>query len=203
MKKKKILLTAACAVLILSATIGSAVAYFSTYEKALGGYVLHLDDYEEYTEEFQDWTKKVVITSKKDSKEDVYVRVRAYAGTQVKLQYIADDSKLMLNLQTVTEDLGTACGGKAWIIVTSQQDIDSITQTMGEDFSKIQGRFATRIALSGADAAEVIKKRILYKKPEARPILENLYKEYEPSIKNIITLLFTYIHTSGDNIWTL
>ena len=102
-------------------------------------------------------------------------------------QYIADDSKLMLNLQTVTEDLGTACGGKAWIVVTSQQDIDSITQTMGEDFSKIQGRFATRIALSGADAAEVIKKRILYKKPEARPILESLYKEYESSIKNIIT----------------
>lgn len=102
-------------------------------------------------------------------------------------QYIADDSKLMLNLQTVTEDLGTACGGKAWIVVTSQQDIDSITQTMGEDFSKIQGRFATRIALSGADAAEVIKKRILYKKTEARPILENLYKEYESSIKNIIT----------------
>ena len=102
-------------------------------------------------------------------------------------QYIADDSKLMLNLQTVTEDLGTACGGKAWIVVTSQQDIDSITQTMGEDFSKIQGRFATRIALSSSDAAEVIKKRILYKKPEARPVLENLYQQYESSIKNIIT----------------
>ena len=102
-------------------------------------------------------------------------------------QYIADDSKLMLNLQTVTEDLGTACEGKAWIVVTSQQDIDSITKTMGEDFSKIQGRFATRIALSGADAAEVIKKRILYKKSDARLILENLYKNYESSIKNIIT----------------
>lgn len=102
-------------------------------------------------------------------------------------QYIADDSKLMLNLQTVTEDLGTACGGKAWIIVTSQQDIDSITKTMGEDFSKIQGRFATRIALSSADADEVIRKRILYKKSEARPVLETLYKEYESSIKNIIT----------------
>ncbi len=102
-------------------------------------------------------------------------------------QYIADDSKLMLNLQTVTEDLGTACGGKAWIIVTSQQDIDSITKTMGEDFSKIQGRFATRIALSSADADEVIKKRILYKKDEARPILEKLYQDYESTIKNIIT----------------
>lgn len=49
-------------------------------------------------------------------------------------QYIGDDSKLMLNLQTVTEDLGTACQGKAWIIVTSQQDIDSITKTKGNDF---------------------------------------------------------------------
>ncbi len=102
-------------------------------------------------------------------------------------QYISDDSKLMLNLQTVTEDLGTACGGKAWIIVTSQQDIDSITKTMGEDFSKIQGRFGTRIALSSADADEVIRKRILYKKPEARPILAKLYQDYESSIKNIIT----------------
>lgn len=102
-------------------------------------------------------------------------------------QYIADDSKLMLNLQTVTEDLGTACGGRAWIIVTSQQDIDSITETMGEDFSKIQGRFATRIALSSADADEVIKKRILYKKAEARPALIDLYREQESSIKNILT----------------
>ena len=32
-------------------------------------------------------------------------------------QYIGDDSKLMLNLQTVTEDLGIYCEGKAWIIV--------------------------------------------------------------------------------------
>lgn len=102
-------------------------------------------------------------------------------------QYIADDSKLMLNLQTVTENLGVACGGRAWIIVTSQQDIDSITKNMGDDFSKIQGRFATRIALSSADADEVIKKRILYKKDAARDVLKALYKEYESSIKNTLT----------------
>jgi hypothetical protein len=34
-------------------------------------------------------------------------------------QYIGDDSKLMLNLQTVTEELGKECMGKAWVIVTS------------------------------------------------------------------------------------
>ncbi len=102
-------------------------------------------------------------------------------------QYIADDSKLMLNLQTVTEDLGIACGGKAWIIVTSQQDIDSITKVMGEDFSKIQGRFDTRISLSSANVDEVIRKRILAKQEFSRPILSTLFKEQETSIKNIIT----------------
>jgi len=102
-------------------------------------------------------------------------------------QYIADDSKLMLNLQTVTEDLGTACKGNAWIIVTSQQDIDSITKTMREDFSKIQGRFDTRIALSSANVDEVIRKRILYKKDTATVILKDLYGSHEFDIKGNIT----------------
>ena len=71
-------------------------------------------------------------------------------------QYIADDSKLMVNLQTVAEDLGTACQGRVWIAVTSQQDIDSITKTMGDDFSKIQGRFDTRVSLTSADAFSLV-----------------------------------------------
>lgn len=141
-------------------------------ENAESSYSLSIDKFAEYVKKYCD---------KKGKNHHVLFLVDEIG------QYIADDSKLMLNLQTVTEDLGTACGGKAWIIVTSQQDIDSITKTMGEDFSKIQGRFATRIALSSADADEVIKKRILYKKPEARPILAALYEEYESSIKNIIT----------------
>ena len=102
-------------------------------------------------------------------------------------QYIADDSQLMVNLQTVTEDLGIACQGKAWVIVTSQQDIDSITTTMGNDFSKIQGRFDTRIALSSANVDEVIRKRILKKNDSALPVLEELYRQQESSIKNIVT----------------
>ena len=102
-------------------------------------------------------------------------------------QYIADDSQLMVNLQTVAEDLGTACKGKAWIVVTSQQDIDSITKTMGNDFSKIQGRFDTRIALSSANVDEVIRKRILYKKEIAAAILRDLYGDSEAVLKGMIT----------------
>ncbi len=101
-------------------------------------------------------------------------------------QYIGDDSKLMLNLQTITEDLGTACQGKAWIIVTSQQDIDSITKIKGNDFSKIQGRFDTRIALSSANVDEVIKKRILNKNTTAEQTLRLLYEQKVTIIKNLI-----------------
>jgi hypothetical protein len=101
-------------------------------------------------------------------------------------QYIGDDSKLMLNLQTVAEDLGTFCDGKAWIIVTSQQDIDSITKTKGNDFSKIQGRFDTRISLSSANVDEVIRKRILEKNDTGRQTLELLYDEKATILKNLI-----------------
>ena len=101
-------------------------------------------------------------------------------------QYIGDDSKLMLNLQTVTEDLGTICQGRAWIIVTSQQDIDSITKTKGNDFSKIQGRFDTRISLSSSNVDEVIRKRILEKNELGRETLELLYDDKSTVIKNLV-----------------
>lgn len=101
-------------------------------------------------------------------------------------QYVGDNSDLMLNLQTVAEDLGTACGGKTWVIVTSQQDIDSVTKVKGRDFSKIQGRFDTRLSLSSADAAEVIRKRILEKNVAGRTALSLLYDDKATVIKNLI-----------------
>ncbi|ABB14288.1 BREX system P-loop protein BrxC [Carboxydothermus hydrogenoformans] len=102
-------------------------------------------------------------------------------------QYIGDNSGLMLNLQTLVEDLGTECGGKAWVIVTSQEDIDSITRVKGNDFSKIQGRFNTRISLSSANVDEVIKKRLLKKTQVATDTLKLLYENKSSILKNLIT----------------
>ena len=82
-------------------------------------------------------------------------------------QYIGDNTQLMLSLQTVAEDLGTHCKGKVWVIVTSQEDIDAVTKVKGNDFSKIQGRFKTRLSLSSASVDEVIKQRILEKNEHA------------------------------------
>lgn len=102
-------------------------------------------------------------------------------------QYIAEDEGLMLNLQTIAEDLGTACGGKAWVVVTSQQDIDAMVSVIGRDFSKIQGRFDTRLSLSGANVDEVIRKRILAKTESAMDTLRLLYDQKEAVIRNLIT----------------
>jgi len=101
-------------------------------------------------------------------------------------QYIAEDPRLMLNLQTVTENLGTACGGKAWVVVTSQQDIDSVVAVKGNDFSKIQGRFDTRLSLSSSNVDEVIRKRILEKNQAGMVTLQLYYDQKESIIKNLI-----------------
>lgn len=101
-------------------------------------------------------------------------------------QYIGENTDLMLNLQTITEDLGTFCQGKAWVIVTSQQDIDSITEVKGRDFSKIQGRFDTRLSLTSANVDEVIKLRILQKTQTANQTLSVLYENNETIIRNLI-----------------
>jgi hypothetical protein len=101
-------------------------------------------------------------------------------------QYIGENSDLMLNLQTVAEDLGTHCGGRAWIVVTSQEDIDAVTQNRvkGNDFSKIQGRFKTRVSLSSANTDEVIKLRLLRKTEGATDSLRALYATKEQVLRN-------------------
>ncbi|WP_250868420.1 BREX system P-loop protein BrxC [Methanococcoides seepicolus] len=104
-------------------------------------------------------------------------------------QYIGENSELMLNLQTIVEELGTKLLGKAWVIVTSQADIDLITQekVKGYDFSKIQGRFDTRLSLSSANVDEVIKRRILAKKEDCKDMLSVYFDEKQTILKNLLS----------------
>jgi hypothetical protein len=100
-------------------------------------------------------------------------------------QYIGDNSSLMLNLQTVVEDLGEACQGQAWVIVTSQEKIDAVVNLHSTtDFSKIQGRFSVKINLSSANTDEVIKHRLLMKTEVAVETLEAQYDTESQMIKN-------------------
>ena len=102
-------------------------------------------------------------------------------------QYIGSDSDLMLNLQTIVEEIGTKCGGRVWVMVTSQEAIDSITKISGNDFSKIQGRFNTRLSLSSSSVDEVIKKRILAKTVTAEDVLKLQYEKNQAVLRNLFS----------------
>jgi hypothetical protein len=102
-------------------------------------------------------------------------------------QYIGDDGNLMINLQSIVEELGAKCRGKVWVMVTSQEAIDSVVKISGDDFSKIQGRFNTRLSLSSASVDEVIKKRILEKTEDADHALRLEYDHQHSVLKNLFT----------------
>ena len=140
-------------------------------EKASGTYQISIEDFAKRVKKY--------IDSKGNNHHVVF------AVDEVG-QYIGDNRALMLNLQTLEEDLGRECMGKAWIIVTSQQDIDSVVKVIGNDFSKIQGRFDTRLSLSSANVDAVIKKRILEKKDTAGQMLRLLFGQKQTIIENRI-----------------
>ncbi|MBT62430.1 MAG: hypothetical protein CML13_04370 [Puniceicoccaceae bacterium] len=108
-------------------------------------------------------------------------------------QYIADNSKLMVNLQTIAESLATKCKGQAWILVTSQADMSTVVGEMAKmhtssDFSKIQDRFKLRLPLTSQNVSEVIQKRLLAKKPDDSAISDSLKELYEREKANFRTL---------------
>lgn len=104
-------------------------------------------------------------------------------------QYIADNTKLMTNLQTVAESLATKCHGRAWVIVTAQEDMNTVVGEMGKqqsnDFSKIQARFSNRLKLTSQDVAEVIQKRLLMKNEEGVELLTVLYHHQQSNFKTL------------------
>jgi len=103
-------------------------------------------------------------------------------------QFIGKNTQMMLKLQTIVEELGTICGGRAWVVVTSQADlgaaIGNIEKRDGEDFSKIQGRFGTKPSLSSSNTSEVIQKRLLAKTALASEQLTQVYAEKGDILRN-------------------
>ena len=104
-------------------------------------------------------------------------------------QYVAENTKLMTNLQTVAESLATKCQGRAWIIVTAQEDMNSVLGDMSRqqsnDFTKIQARFANRLKLTSADVAEVIQKRLLTKNVIGAELLKTTYAQQLNNFKTL------------------
>jgi hypothetical protein len=119
-------------------------------------------------------------------------------------QFIGQDGQMMVRLQTIVENLGTVCKGRAWVVVTSIEGIDAVlgqmTTSRENDFSKIQGRFKTRLSLSSANVDEVIQSRLLSKTIEATKLLKPIYEKSADILKNQLAFvnIGTTFKTYGD-----
>ncbi|WP_188093712.1 BREX system P-loop protein BrxC [Sulfurimonas xiamenensis] len=144
-----------------------------------------IDKYEEnYSLSIEEFAKEVKAYI--DSKEPNF---RLVFFVDEVGQYIGDNTKLMLNLQTIVETLATVCGGQAWVIVTSQSAVDMLvnsTSAMENDFSKIMGRFKVKLNLTSQNANEVIQKRLLEKTDEAKVDLSSIHSKIQNSLSSII-----------------
>lgn len=116
-------------------------------------------------------------------------------------QFIGTNSQLMLSLQTITEQLGTQCKGRAWVIVTSQEDIDAAigeaNKAKSQDFSKIQGRFHTRLSLASSNTDEVIGERLLTKTEAATEELKKKYAGKGDVINNQLSFVGNSVSLKG------
>ncbi|SDC56409.1 BREX system P-loop protein BrxC [Geotoga petraea] len=102
-------------------------------------------------------------------------------------QYISESQNLILNLQTLSEELANQCHGKAWIVVTSQEEIQDLTGRRQADFSRIQARYKTRLNFSSISVDEVIKKRLLDKTDVAKDELKLRYHDEQQTLRNAIS----------------
>lgn len=90
MKKGKVLIAALAAVMIMTATIGSAMAYFSAYTTASGSQTVHLRPTTRIEERFDSWTKHITVTNTGEA--SCYIRAAVFAGG----------------------DIGCSCSGSGW-----------------------------------------------------------------------------------------
>lgn len=112
-------------------------------------------------------------------------------------QYVGGDTDLLINLQSLTEKIGSECGGKIWVVCTGQEAIDEIIKARENEFSRIQARFKTRLSLTSSSADEVIQKRILKKKPEVESALEQVYNQNDSVLRNLFSFTGAILDIKG------
>ncbi len=84
MKNKTTAILVTAALLLASAGIGKAAAYFTTYVEVKGSMPVHLGDTTTITEETDGTQKEVTITNSVNSNKAVWVRAKAITGEKYK-----------------------------------------------------------------------------------------------------------------------
>ncbi len=102
-------------------------------------------------------------------------------------QYIFQDDKRMLALQSLVSALGQRLEGNAWLLATGQQQLDD--QNDANVLSKMKDRFpeSLRVHLDATSIRDVVHRRLLQKREQHLPALRALYAKHRSNLS-----LFAY-----------
>lgn len=103
--------------------------------------------------------------------------------------YVGDKKDLLLNLQSIIEQVSDKLDNKVWIGCTAQQSLEDVVSNVdlrgtNDEFGKILGRFDTRISLESNDATYITQKRVLEKSAKGEEELSKIYKSNKDAIEN-------------------
>ena len=102
-------------------------------------------------------------------------------------QFVAGNDQKLLELQSILEELGRQGKSRVWLVATAQEKLDDVVAGMRAkkaEFSKILGRFDTKLDLTSENIDMVIGERVLKKKTDKETILKQTYREFEGSLSS-------------------
>lgn len=110
-------------------------------------------------------------------------------------QFMSGNESMLLDLQTIVEQIGTRCKDQVWVACTAQQELKELLDTtkvnsIKDSFGKIIARFE-QLPLEAQEADRIAKKRILEKSKSddngqvnAARFLSNYFAENETALRN-------------------
>ncbi len=100
-------------------------------------------------------------------------------------QYVHQDEGRMLALQSWVAELGQRLRGRVWLLATGQQKLDE--QSGNRVLAKLKDRFpsALRVHLTNSNIRDVVHKRLLQKRPDAVPALQQLFRAHRADLKRL------------------
>lgn len=112
--------------------------------------------------------------------------------------YVSRSKDKIEDLRVVLEQFGKAGKNRfkakevvapVWVVVTSQEKLDDVVAAIDSkrvELARLQDRFKYPIDLKAHDIREVATKRVLAKRPEARPLLSALFREFDGALNQML-----------------
>jgi hypothetical protein len=115
-------------------------------------------------------------------------------------QHVARSGDKIEDLRATVEEFGKVgknllkqrkIAAPCWIVVTSQEKLDEVVAAIDSkrvELAKLQDRFRLHVDLAPSDIREVATKRVLAKKPQAEPVLKQLFSANSGSLTAALRL---------------